>query len=185
MDIVNWNFWLLFVCLCTSWLTYSQRCIIGNRSSVLMEHNGVFVTAGVCGAQWVTTNKVMAMEQAFLYCSWNGWIYEQTCLDLLWSNWDILLLDVRKWHHIVWTYTLVNNSVYSISSIFQHLAVTHKYTHEQMTPSYLSLFFCHSHTPLVLMCARAHWLLGVFCNYSSERGAVLCMADGPAPCCIR
>lgn len=60
--------------------------------------------------------------------------------------------------------------------IFSHLLQYH---------SNVSLFFCHSHTCLVLMCARNHRLLRVFCNYSSERGAVSCMADGPAPCCIR
>lgn len=42
-----------------------------------------------------------------------------------------------------------------------------------------------THMRLVVMCARALWLRRVSCNYSSEQGAVFCMADGPAPCCIR
>lgn len=87
---------------------------------------------------------------------------------------DTTLFKLTRW--------LITLFRFSISSFGCRTQIR---THAQMTPSYLSLFFCHSHTPLVLMCARAHWLLGVFCNYSSERGAVLCMADGPAPCCIR
>lgn len=42
-----------------------------------------------------------------------------------------------------------------------------------------------AHKHLVFMCARAGWLLGVFCNYNSGQGAAFYMADGPAPCCIR
>lgn len=44
--------------------------MIGNTSSLLMVHEGEFLTAGLCGAQWVTRNKGMTMEQAL--CSVAG-----------------------------------------------------------------------------------------------------------------
>ena len=44
--------------------------MLGSGSSVLMEHNGEFLTAGVRGAQWVTANKGTALEQAL--CSGAG-----------------------------------------------------------------------------------------------------------------
>lgn len=55
-----------------------------NNSRVLVEHCGVFyLTAGVCGAQWVTTNKGSVTEQAlFTVTGMDGSIKKKTRLDL-------------------------------------------------------------------------------------------------------
>lgn len=39
-------------------------CVLENSCSVLIELNGEVLAAGLCGAQWVTTNKGMASEHA-------------------------------------------------------------------------------------------------------------------------
>lgn len=64
--------------------------MLGNSSSVLMEHNGELLTAGLRRAQWVTANKGTEMEQAFYTVAGTDGSIKK-CLDLPRSDWDILL----------------------------------------------------------------------------------------------
>lgn len=85
-------------------------------------------------------------ETRFMCCGWNGSV--KKCFDPPLLDWDILLWDI----------------IHTILCTLAHWLTA---THTHMVDSQLV-----SHTPLVLLFACSHWLLWVFCNYSSEQGAI-------------